>query len=154
MARDEFNPVAEEIPFDNENTDFDADNVQAAIEEIGASASPGFSWGRAGNNTSGTWLLNEGVPSNRSGRLVFINNPVLAQIFTASEDLATYTLTVYEHEGDEINLTVIDTLNVTNARGASKVSTVSLTPGRQIAVRITSGSARNIIVGAIIKGTE
>lgn len=154
MARDEYNPVAGEIPFDNEGNEFDADNVQAAIEEIGASASPGFSWGRSGNNTSGTWLLNEGVPSNKSGRLVFINSPTLAQIFTASEDLATYTLTIYEHEGDEINLTVIDTLVVTNSRGANKLSNVNLTPGRQIAVRITSGSARNIIVGAIIKGTE
>ena len=41
-------PVAKVVPFDNTNNDFDASDVQGAIEEIGASASSGFSFGRAG----------------------------------------------------------------------------------------------------------
>jgi hypothetical protein len=146
--------IAEETPFDNFSNNFTADNVQKAIEEIGASASPGFSWGRSGNNSSGTWLDNEGVSSNRSGRLVFINNPTLAFIFVNTRNIATYTIAVYEHEGDEVNLTELDTLDITSSRGGFKTSNVTVTPGRQLAVRITSGSGQDMVAGVIIKGNS
>lgn len=153
-GRDEFSPVAGEIPFDNATNGFAADDVQAAIEEIGASASPGFSWGRSGNSSSGTWLNNETVPSNRSGRFVFISNPSLAVIFVSSENLNTYTISVYEHEGNGVNLTLLDSLSVTAARGAFKTTTVAVTAGRQLAIKVTSGSASNIVAGVILKGNS
>lgn len=144
--------VASSIPFDNTDTEFESDNVQEAIEEIGISASPGFSFGRSGNLSNGTWLLNDGVPSNRTGKFIFLNEPELFQIFVSSENIDTYTITVYEHDGDSINLSVIDTLNVTSARGNSKQTSAILTKGKQIAIRITSGSAKNVVAGLVIKG--
>ena len=48
-GRDSYSPVAASIPFDNSTNGFDSDNVQEAIEETRASASPGFSFGRSGN---------------------------------------------------------------------------------------------------------
>lgn len=152
--RDVFNPVASEIPFDNEGTSFDADNVQAAIEEIGASASPGFSWGRGGTNSSGTWLNNEGVSSNRSGRIVFISNPTLAFIFVNTRTIATYTISIFEHEGDEINLTLLDTLSVTSSRGGFKASIVAVTAGRQLAIQVTAGSGQDMVAGVVLKGSS
>lgn len=151
--RDSFNPVAQEIPFDNTGTDFESDNVQEALTEIGASASPGFSWGRGGNSSTGTWLNNEGVSSNRSGRIVFINNPELFAIFVNSRTLSTYTIGVYEHEGNEINLTLLDTLSITSARGGSKLTSVNITAGRQLAIRIESGSAQDIVAGVVLRGS-
>lgn len=147
-------PVASSVPFDNSTNDFQAEDVQAALEEIGASASPGFSWGRGGNSSSGTWLNNEGVQSQRTGRFVFINNPTLAFIFVSNRNIATYTIGVYEHEGDSINLTLLDTLSITSARGGFKASTVSVTPGRQLAIRVEAGAAQDMVAGVILKGSS
>ena len=153
-GRDQYSQVAESVPFDNDNNDFTSDDVQGAIEEIGASASPGFSFGRSGNASTGSWLLNEGVPSNRAGRYVFTTSPKLVEIFVSSENIDTYTISIYEHEGDEVNLTLLDTLSITAARGGQKISNVAITSGRQLAIRVTAGSARNVVAGLILKGVS
>ena len=43
-------------------------------EQIANSASPGFTYGRSGNLPSSTWLLNDTVPCNQSGRVNYLNN--------------------------------------------------------------------------------
>lgn len=145
--------VARSVPFDNTGTDFDATNVQEALTEIGASASPGFSWGRSGNASSGTWLQNDSVPSNLSGRTVAFSNPKIRRIFTASEDVATYTLQIYEHEGNSVNLTLLTSFNVTSSRtGDSASIDIPVTSGKQLAVQVSAGSCRNIVVGVILAG--
>lgn len=152
MSTFKANPVARSVPFDNTDNGFSSTDVQNAIEEIGISASPGFSWGRSGNATSGTWLQNESVPSNKSGRYIAIDNPKIVEIFASNEDISTYTVQIYEHEGNEINLTLIGSLTVTSARGGSAKVNIPITKGRQLALIISSGSVRNIVAGVIIKG--
>ena len=143
---------------DPDNCDvIDSENVQDAIdelcEEVQTSASPGFTWGKSGNVTNNTWLLNETVPSNKAGRTVFITDSTLIRIFSASEDIDTYDLEIYEHEGDEVNLTLLTTLNVIASRTAdSGAISVSTTSGRQLAVKLVNGSGKNVIVGVILKG--
>lgn len=145
--------VAKSVPFDNSVNGFTSDNVQDALEEIGASASPGFSWGRSGNSVAGTWLTNEGVPSNKAGRAITFNSPQIVRIFSATEDLDTYTLQIYEHAGNEVSLTLLTSLSVTSSRtGDSGVISVSVTSGRQLAILLSSGTAKNIVVGTILKG--
>lgn len=152
----EVTPVAGEIPFDNGSNGFNSTNVQQAIEEIGASASPGFSWGRSGGLFASTWLqVDGGVPSNSAGRYVAISNPVVALFFCSSDTVSTFTLTMYSHDGDGINLTVLGTLTITSARGGSTgVVAWPTAQGKQIAVRLTSGSANNLVAGAILKGVN
>lgn len=145
--------VAEETPFDNSTNDFESDNVQAALEEVGASASPGFNFGRASNVTAGTWLQTVGsVPSNKAGITVALTGPQLASIYVANELVSTFDVEVYEHEGDEVNLTLLDTVSVVSSRSATFTSNVAITSGRQLAVKVSSGSARNINVGLQLKG--
>lgn len=155
-AKYSVDPVAGEIPFDNSGNGFSSDNVQNAIEEIGASASPGFSWGRSGGLLASTWLqVDGGVPSNSAGRYVAINNPVVALFFCSSDTVSTFTLTMYSHDGDSTNLTVLGTLTITAARGGTSGAVSWPTAkGKQIAVRLTSGSANNLVAGAILKGTN
>lgn len=146
-------PVARSIPFDKTGSDFESDNVEDAIKEIGASASPGYTWGRPGNLLANSWLINDGVASNATGRFVSQADAKISQIFTANQNVATYTLTVYEHEGNQINLTALATITVTNSRGSSIIGlNIPVTQGRQLAIRLTSGSADNIIAGLILKG--
>lgn len=148
-------PVATTIPFDNSSNGFDSNNVQTAIEEIGASASPGFSFGRAGGLLASTWLQVDGnVPSNSAGRYIPINNPIVSKVFCSSDTVSTFTLTFYTHEGNSVNLTSIGTLTVTAAKGADADVTWSVTKGTQLAVRLTSGSANNVVAGVILKGSN
>lgn len=148
--------VAESVPFDNSTNDFDSDNVQEAIEEIGASASPGFSFGRSSAN-DGTWLRRVGeIPSNRTGVTMGIQNPVVSQIFVSNRNVETYTVGIYEHEGNSINLTLLGTVSVTAARGDSFSVNFAATQGRQLAVRIETvvGSLQQPGVDVILKGNN
>lgn len=155
--RDQYNPVAESVPFDNDTNDFIAEDVQAAIEEVNqtlvTSASPGFSFGRSSNVNSGTWLQCETVPSNKAGRFVYISNPVIKNIFISNEQISTFNVSVYSHEGDEVNLTLIDTVSVVSSRGGTFAIDAPIASGVQLALRITSGSARNIVCGLELSGT-
>ncbi len=149
--------VAKSIFFNNSGTDLTSNNVEDAIKELddnaAVSASPGFTWGRKGRSNTGTWLKNDDVPSNRSGRTTaLLSSPVITRIFTATDKLDTYDLSVYEHDGDEINLTLLTTVSVTSSRVGDFGVNVSVTNGRQLATRVTSGSAKNIVVGVILKG--
>lgn len=148
--------VARSIFFDNSTNGFTATNVQNAIEEIGASASPGFSWGRAGGLFASTWLqVDGGVPSNSAGRYVAINSPVVSLFFCSSDTVSTFTLTLYEHDGNAVNLNALGTLVVTaGISGSTGTISWPTTKGKQLAVRLTSGSANNLVAGAILKGTS
>lgn len=155
--KEELELKAENIPYNNVDGDLAATDVKAGLDEVSNrvanSASPGFSWGRSGNLSTNTWLRNEGVNSNRAGRTVTFANPLITRIFVSTEDLATYTITIYEHEGDQINLTVLTNINVTASRtGDSGTVAIPVTQGRQLAVRITAGSARNMVVGMTLSG--
>lgn len=152
MASIKATPVAISIPFDNSQNDFTATNVQAAIEEIGASASPGFTWARSGGLLASSWLFNDGILSNLTGRLVPLTDASIARIFVSNQNVSTYQVTIFSHDGDSINLTSLTTVTVTNSRGGSVAVNIPVETNKQLAVRLTSGSAANIIVGLILKG--
>ena len=148
---------AEEENFDPTGTDLVSTKTGPAIRElaqnVGQSASPGFSWGRSGNLSTNTWLQNEGVSSQRAGRAVLFTNPEITRIFVSTEDVDTYTVTIYEHEGDSVNLTVLTTVSAVASRTADSGSiSVAVTSGRQLAARITAGSAKNMVVGVTLAG--
>lgn len=149
---------AEQEDFDPTGTDLVSTKTGPAIRELfnsgGNSASAGVIFGRSSNTSATTWLQNEGVPSNKTGVPLDINNPELVKISTGSENLDTYTITIYEHEGDSINLTSLDTISVVSSRNGSSSTSVAITPGRQLAIALTSGSARNIKVTLSIKGNS
>lgn len=149
---------AEQEDFDPTGTDLTSTKTGPAIRELfnsgGNSASAGVIFGRASNTSATSWLLNQGVVSNRTGVPLDINNPELVRISAGSENLDTYTLSIYEHEGDSINLTLLDTISVVSARNASKTTSINITPGRQLAVALTAGSARNVKATLSIKGNS
>lgn len=148
--------IAEEIPFDNDSNGFASEDVQGAIEEIGASASPGFSFGRNGSLSQNTWLRRAGnVPSNRAGVSVAISNPVVVKLACANRSTETYDVEVYEHEGNQVNLTLLGTVTVTNTTGGIFNVNFPVTQGRQLAVRLGStstGNVRDLGVDLILTG--
>lgn len=149
--------VAESTPFDNDNNGFQSDNVQDAIEEVGASASPGYSFGRNGNLSSNTWLRRPGnVPSNRAGVTINITNPVIKSISCANRNIETYTVEVYEHDGNQANLTLLGTVTVVAATSGTFSVNFPATNGRQLAVRLGTsvGSVRDLGVDVTLIGSN
>lgn len=117
-------------------------------------ASPGYTFGRSGSIPSDTWLTNEGVPSNKAGHVVKIQDGLIESISIANEDVSTFDVAIYWHEGNEVNLTLITTVSVVSSRtGQFFLDSVSVPEGKQLASKVSSGSAKNIVVDVIIKGT-
>ena len=123
MRRDNYKEVAESTPFDNEGTEFVSENVQDAIEElfdkVGDSASPGFTWGKGGVVPTNTWLWNEGVPANRTGRNFPLYNGELIQIAVSNEIVNTFDVEIYEHDGT--TFTLLATISLTAQRSKNQV---------------------------------
>ena len=97
--RDEFIQIAETVPFDNTTpgaTGMISTDVQAALDELNSkiqtSASPGFSFGRTGICNAGTYMQCETVPSNISGRWVYINSAKVTTVFVSNELVTTFTI--------------------------------------------------------------
>lgn len=149
--------VAESLPFDNTNNDFQSDNVQEVIEEIGASASPGYSFGRSGALNDNTWLRRPGgVSSNRAGVTINIDNPVITNISCANRNIDTYTVEIYEHDGDSVNLTLLGSVTVISARSETFQVSYNATKGRQLAVRLGTavGSVSDLGVDITLIGSK
>jgi hypothetical protein len=125
------------------------------LEFVSNSASPGFTWGRRGQVSVGTWLINEDVASNNTGRRVLIDNPVVARVSIDNDRVTTYTLEFFEHDGALTNLISLGTLSVTGARGNTFDLNVPVTQNKQIAVQLqtfTGTRPRNIVVGLVLRG--
>lgn len=157
--RDDFRDIAKSVPFDNSSNGFVSTDVQAAIEEIqntiSTSASPGFSFGRSGVASSGTYLQNETVPSNISGRWVYLSNGYVTDIYVTNELTTTYSIELLYHDGNAAGLTSLGTVTVNSAKGAHFTVNWAVPNDKQLAVRVapaTANSPKNIVVGLQLTG--
>jgi hypothetical protein len=135
---------------------FVSNNLEDAIYELATkasvSASPGFTWGRSGNVTSG-WLQNETVPSDITGRNFPLYNGELMQLSVANEGVNTFTLELYEHDGTTYTLKATVAL-VAQRSKVQTFSGVTIAHDREIGIKFASGSGKNIVVQAILKGSS
>jgi hypothetical protein len=153
--------VARSTPFDNSTNGFTSTEVQSAIEEvktaIQTSASPGFSFGRTGVCSGGTYLQCETVPSNISGRWVYINPAFIKRVFVSNELTTTYTIEITHHDGNQVNEVSLGTVTVTAAKGGDFAISWSVPTGKQLAAKISSSTAnspKNIVIGLELRGTS
>jgi hypothetical protein len=153
-------PHAASTPVDDTYCDFGLDTAQEYFEKICdllKISRPSFSWGRSGNVGNNAWLINNEVPSNRVGTPFNLDNGRLERLWVGNQNPNTFSITIYEHDGNQINLTALATVTLTSERSrffdASDFGVVPVTNGKQIGVRITSGSAKNPEVFAQISGT-
>lgn len=159
--RDDFRDIAKSVPFDNSTNGFTSTEVQGAIEElnnkVNTSASPGFSFGRSGQITKGSFLQNETVPSNVSGRWVYISNAQVKKVFVTNESIITYSIEIMYHYGNEAGLTSLGIITVTSDKGGSFSVNWPVPSNSQLAIRIDPNSAnnpKNVIVGLELAGTN
>jgi len=151
-------PVAGSVPYDDAAVLplLNADDVQAAIDalknKIATAASPGFTWGRSGNVNKNAWLQNDTVPSNTAGRLIGLGSAKLERAFLANENVSTYSLEIYEHDG--VTFTLLATVTNTAARTSfvDFIPPISVTTGRMLGVKVSSGSGKNMVFGLVLSG--
>lgn len=155
MAHPFVTPVAKSIPFDNETNGFTSTDAQAAIEETKnvavAVVSPGFTWGRSGNIPTNTYLLNDTVPSNLTGRIVPFAG-LIDKIYVSCENTSTFTVTVQKRSGASF----VDLFSASLSAERIKVSSpssVAVSALDELSIKITSGSCKNPVVGIVIKGS-
>jgi len=120
-------------------------------DTLSVSASPGFTWRRSGNTTTGTWLLNDTVPSNKAGRRNFLVNAEVIKIFVSCEVAATFDIEVYEHNGSGTEV-LLGTVNIIAVRSDDFDVSFSITTGKELAIRTATGACKNPQVGLIVSG--
>lgn len=148
--------VAKSLFFDNSGTTLTSTDTESAIKEVlqksQTSASPGLTWGRSGNTSSGTYLLNDTVPSNVSGRLVPVSSGAIVTAFVSCETADTFTIEIQRRVGN--TFTTIGTISVVNSRKFTIDSlNIPVALNDELAVRIGTGSPKNPVVGLIARGT-
>ena len=143
--------------FDKTGSNILSEDTESAIKEVASavltSASPGFSFGRGGTLPVNSWLACEGVPSNITGRLVYIAEARVTQVFVGNENPATFSVGVYAHDGDETNLVLLGIVDVIDKRGESFTVDWPVATGKYLAVKTTLGSVKNIVAGLSLAGT-
>ena len=156
--RDKFTPVAEQVPYDNTDSGLIAEDTKSAIDEIvqsvATSASPGFGFGKGGNLSNGAYLECEGVPSNISGRYVYINDAIVTRVFISVQIASTFDIEVFHHDGNELNITSLGTVSLVASTGGEFTVNWSVPTSKQLAMRIINGSAKNAVGGLELQGTN
>ena len=151
---------ASQISYDNDTSGLTSTNVQGAIDELAAAvstgASPGFSFGRANVVNQGTYLLCETVPSNVSGRWVYVNSAVVKRVFVSNETALPFTLDVYHHDGNAVNETLLGSVTVSSGVGGVFSVNWSVPVNKQLSIKVSAASAnpvKNIVAGLELAGT-
>lgn len=125
------------------------------------SGKPTYDFGLKGAATALTWLDTQGRPSNKTGIPFGLSNGKLVEIWCGNEDLVEYEFSLYHHEGDEVNLTLLKSVTVpaaarTKVFSVADIGDIDVPKDVQIAARVTAVTAanpRNVGAYAIITGT-
>lgn len=118
-----------------------------------ADSSPGFSFGRSGSCSAGTYLQIDSVPSNKAGRLVPFSVANLNAIFVVCESSSTFTIEVQTRTGSTFTTVYTATLTATRKFTATGISDVDFVQGDEICIKIGTGSTSNVNVGLIVRGS-
>lgn len=135
--------------------------LPAPCELVGnnLASSPGYSFGRPGNVATNTFLNRPGgTPSNNTGVNFGLLNGSLDVIATGTRTADTYTLTVYQHEGNFANpvtIAIVAVVAQTRAVLIKDTDYTQLAPldkNKQIAIEVSAGTANNIGVDLQLSG--
>jgi hypothetical protein len=117
-------------------------------------ASPGFVFAAVNQKSDLFWLTTEGIPSNVVGIPVLFANARIVAAAVGTEVETNYKLGFYQHQGNEIGMTLVGELEVL-AGGAKKFELdlpIANVTNSQLACRLESGNTTNLKVSLVVKG--
>jgi hypothetical protein len=123
------------------------------------SVSPGFLFSRTGNSRNNDWFKAGENFSNVTGWPFGLNLGQITGIWVGCQNPSTFDISIYEHQGSEVNLTLLTTVSVTVATTnaffyPSDFGNIGITQGYQMAARVTSGNLREGKVILFAQGTN
>ena len=120
------------------------------VSKTGITAiAPPYTWGKSGNNSSGTYLLNDTVPSNITGRVIPTSG-VLYSLSVACEDSTTGDIKLQKRSG--ASFSDLATISLSSERVKTTYYTgVSISKDDELCMVISSGSFKNLVVSMIMK---
>ena len=128
-----------------------ASNTSWSLLSPGA-LSAGFTWGASGPQNAGSYLLNDGVPSNKAGRIISLNSGSLVSVSVTSFNNDSFSIKIQKRSGNVFVDLV--TVTISNSRTfSSLISPVALSVGDELACLISSGICSNPIVSVQVKGS-
>jgi hypothetical protein len=151
--------VAIAVPFDPTGSSLISQDVESAIKEIqqlsAASASPGFTWGLEGSGGPGKYFNNDGVESNKAGRLVPFSG-FISEIFLNNEATSGMRRVAIQRRRPAQSGEFSDIVTVSLPPGQPSgtfVVNVAVLENDELAVVVDGGSSdfENCILGLIIK---
>lgn len=120
-------------------------------------ASPGFVYGAVNQKSGPFWLTSEGIPSNVVGVPVLFGNGRIIQAAVGTEEEADYTVGIFQHEGNELNLMELGQFDIVSGGDKRVFLDFDIdytSPNPQIACRLLSGTTKNLKVSLVLKGSE
>lgn len=118
---------------------------------------PGFVYGAVGAKTSGFWLTSEGIPSNVVGVPVLFGDGVVVQAAVGTEAESNYTIGIFQHEGNGINLLQLGEFSIISGgdkRILVEFPVVYTSTNVQLACRLLSGDTLNLKVSLVLRGSS
>jgi hypothetical protein len=166
-GRDEFTQHADATPLDNSTIDCldTAETVQEGFEEICGKiqdvqqqATPGFTWGDSGA-IKNSYLLNDTVPSNLSGRICTVTGNLTTIFVTTQTSGDEYTLEIRRRDNGSFT-TIATLVTYSNDNKRSYIISglmIPVTIGDELAAYVLkSGNkgATNPTCGIILEGVS
>lgn len=118
-----------------------------------ADSSPGFSYGRSGACSVGTYLQIDGVPSNKAGRLIPFSTAYLSSVFVVCENSSTFTIEVQKKVGAVFTTIYTATISSQRIFTETGINNIEFIQGDELCVKIGSGSTSNVNVVLIVRGS-
>ncbi len=124
---------------------------QSSGQVPGTSASPGFTFGRAGNVTAGQYLQGpSGVLTNEAGVMATFDG-VVTSAWVIAKAAATFDIDILRRVG--VVFTTIGTISVVATRKGSAALAIPVSDQDELAVRVSAGSADEVSMGLIVEQT-
>ena len=136
------------------------------VQEIVALASGGggnsqdMDFSRRGNLSAITTLLTrDGILSSNSGYPISVSNPTLQSVNVSTRLVASYTLRIFQHDGNSTNrieladIVATNTANLRAEAGIDFTVLAPLSPNSQLGVELSVGGARDIMVDVRVLGS-
>ena len=150
----------EEVPFNNVDSVFPA-NIETAEQALNylrsqaqVTATPGYTWGASGS-IKNSYLLNETVASNKSGRLVTLSGSITSIFIVTARITDEYTLEIRRRNANGTYTTILSLIADGTSRFYAASSAVSVAAGDELAAYIKrSGKkgATNPVTGILVTG--
>lgn len=130
-------------------------DIESSIFSAGGGM-PSIVFERSGEVNNNNYLYAGRVITNKTGVPQGLLECETIQVWIRCQLSATFTITFYEHDGDNVGVTTLFSVTMTSSKSTdfdvNDFGVVNPTKGRQLSAKVTNGSCKNLRVYMINRG--